>query len=97
MASRTIDALAAARDSDELGLWFVPTYHGQGGHPVLWKERVRPEILELRPDAPVRALMPELGPQVRRVAVEDPGVVASIDTPEEYRLAHDGWLARRDD
>jgi len=97
VAGRTLEHLEAARSSDEMGLWFVPTFRGQGGHPVLWKDRVRTDVLELRPDAPIRALMPELGPQVRRVAVEDPGVLASIDTPEEYRNSFDAWLARRED
>jgi len=97
VASRTLEYLGAARDSDALGLWFVPTYRGDGGHPVLWKQPVRAEVLELRPDAPIRALIPELGPQVRRVAVDDPGILASIDTPEEYRNAFDAWLARRED
>jgi molybdenum cofactor cytidylyltransferase len=97
VADRTLELLAAARTSDELGVWFVPTYRGQGGHPILWKDRVRSEVLELRPDAPIRALMPELGPQVRRVSVDDPGILESIDTPEEYRAAHDAWLARREE
>jgi len=97
VAYRTLELLHAARDSDPLGLWFIPTYHGEGGHPVLWKEPVRREILELRPDAPIRALIPELGPQVRHVAVDDPGVRSNIDTPETYREAYDAWLARRED
>jgi molybdenum cofactor cytidylyltransferase len=97
VSPRTLELLMAARDTDAMGVWFVPTYQGQGGHPVLWKEHVRNDVMELRPDAPIRALMPELGPQVRRVAVDDPGVVASIDTPEEYRDAVDAWLARRED
>lgn len=97
VSSRTLDRLEVARDSDALGLWFVPTYRGEGGHPVLWKDRVRADVLELRSDAPIRALMPELGPQVRRVAVDDPGVLESIDTPEEYRNSFDAWLARRED
>ena len=94
---RTLELLGAARDSDTLGLWFIPTYRGDSGHPVLWKERVRSEVLELRPDAPIRALIPELGPQVRRVAVDDPGILANIDTPERYRDAFDAWLARREE
>ena len=97
VSSRTLDALAAARDTDALGIWFVPTYRGQGGHPVLWKPPVRPQVLQLRPDAPIRALLPELGPQVRRVAVDDPGVIDGIDTPDEYRAAYDSWQARRED
>ncbi|HXW67868.1 MAG TPA: nucleotidyltransferase family protein [Thermoplasmata archaeon] len=97
VSARTLDRLAAARDSDALALWFIPTFQGRGGHPVLWKEAVRGEVLELRPDAPIRALLPELGPQIRRVPVDDPGVVANIDTPEEYAAAHDAWLQRGDD
>lgn len=90
----TVELLERTRDSDLLGLWFIPTYEGRGGHPVLWREALRSEILELRPDAPVRSLIPEFGPQVRRVAVEDPGVVANVDTPEAYRVAFDAWQAR---
>jgi len=97
VSERTLELLQVARSTDELGLWFVPTHQGQGGHPILWKDRVRADVLELRPDAPIRALMPELGPQVRRVAVDDPGVLAGIDTPEEYRNSYDAWLARRED
>jgi molybdenum cofactor cytidylyltransferase len=97
VSTRTLDRLEAVRDSDALGIWFVPTYHGAGGHPVLWKEPVRSEVLELRPDAPLRALIPELGPQVRRCEVDDPGVVSNIDTPEQYREAFDAWLVRKED
>jgi molybdenum cofactor cytidylyltransferase len=97
VAAKTLDILGAVRDSDELGLWFIPTYRGDAGHPVLWKDRVRSEVMELRPDAPIRALIPELGPQVRRVAVDDPGILANIDTPERYRDAYDAWLSRRED
>jgi molybdenum cofactor cytidylyltransferase len=97
VSARTLDLLSDARDTDALGVWFVPTYQGQGGHPVLWKDHVRADVLELRPDAPIRALMPELGPQVRRVSVDDPGIIENIDTPEEYRNAFDAWLSRRDE
>jgi molybdenum cofactor cytidylyltransferase len=97
VSRRTLELLGAARDSDALGVWFVPTYRGQGGHPVLWKDLVRTDVLELRSDAPIRALMPELGPQVRRVAVDDAGVVASTDTPEEYRASLEAWLATREE
>jgi molybdenum cofactor cytidylyltransferase len=89
--ARTLDALLAARDTDLLGVWFLPTFEGRGGHPVLWRPAVRNDIFDLRPDAPLRALLPEFGPQVRRVPVDDPGVVQNVDTPEEYRSALSGW------
>ncbi len=96
VAPRTLDTLLAVRDSDLLGVWFIPTYEGQGGHPVLWRPSVRADLLELRPDAPIQALLPEFGPQVRRVAVDDPGVVADRDTPESYRSALEEFRSRGD-
>jgi molybdenum cofactor cytidylyltransferase len=94
VAPSTVDALVSARDTDLLGVWFVPTFEGRGGHPVLWKASMRPNLFELRSDAPIRALLPEYGPQVRRVAVEDPGVVANVDTPQTYRVALDAFRSR---
>jgi len=90
----TLDALERAHSSDSLALWFIPTYQGRGGHPVLWRAAVRPDILDLRTDAPLRSLLPEFGIQVLRVPVSDPGVVTNVDTPEEYRVAHDEWESR---
>ena len=92
---RTVDALLAARDSDILGVWFIPTYEGRGGHPVVWRPAVRNDIFDLRPDAPLRALLPEFGPQVRRVPVEDPGVVANVDTLDAFRAAAASWQGER--
>jgi len=90
----TIDTLLAAPASDALAVWFIPTHQGHGGHPVYWRSNVRRDILDLRSDAPLRSLLPEFGVQVRRVAVDDPGVVTNVDTPEEYRTALDEWAAR---
>jgi len=94
VAPRTVETLGAVRNSDMMAVWFIPTFHGRGGHPVLWRPSLRRDLLDLRPDAPLRSLLPEFGPQVRRVAVEDPGVVANVDTPEAYQAAHDEWRSQ---
>jgi molybdenum cofactor cytidylyltransferase len=94
VAGSTLDVLLQVRDSDPLALWFIPTFDGRGGHPVLWRSGVRSEILDLRSDAPLRSLLPEFGVQVRRVPVRDPGVVTNVDTPEAYRAALEEWMAR---
>ena len=94
VAARTIDDLEAMKLRDAFGIWFVPTYQGRGGHPVLWRGSVSPHVLELRSDAPLRSLLPEFGPQVRRFAVDDPGVVSNVDTPESYRSALELWDPR---
>ncbi|HTT45146.1 MAG TPA: nucleotidyltransferase family protein [Thermoplasmata archaeon] len=87
----TVDSLLRLPNEDALAVWFIPTFHGHGGHPVFWRSVVRADILDLRNDAPLRSLLPEFGVQVRRFEVHDPGVVANIDTPEEYRAALDQW------
>jgi len=94
VAARSVDALLAARATDLLGVWFIPTYQGRGGHPVLWRPVVRNDIFDLRPDAPIRSLLPEFGPQVRRVVVDDPGVVANVDTVGAFRDAAASWEER---
>jgi molybdenum cofactor cytidylyltransferase len=94
VSPRTVERLSSLLATDALGVWFIPTYEERGGHPVVWRSVVRNDILDLRSDAPIRALLPEFGPQVRRVPVDDPGVVANIDTPESYRAAYETWLSR---
>jgi molybdenum cofactor cytidylyltransferase len=94
VSPRTVETLVAVLPTDPLAVWFIPTHEGHGGHPVIWKSRMRRDILDLRPDAPVRSLLPEFGPQVRRVPVGDPGIVANVDTPEAYRDAYDIWLSQ---
>jgi molybdenum cofactor cytidylyltransferase len=94
VSARTVGVLTSLLESDALGVWFIPTYQGHGGHPVVWRSTLRRDLLELRADAPIRSLLPEFGPQVRRVAVDDPGVLANVDTPEAYRAAHDDWVSR---
>lgn len=94
VSARTVAALNSLLTTDPLGAWFIPTCEGRGGHPVVWRSVVRRDVLELRSDAPVRSLLPEFGPQVRRVEVGDPGVVANVDTPESYHAAQENWLSR---
>lgn len=94
VSPRTVETLTSLLSTDTVAVWYIPTYEGSGGHPVLWRSVVCPDVLDLRPDAPVRSLLPEFGPQVRRVPVDDPGVVANVDTPDAYRDAYENWLER---
>lgn len=99
-SAETLERLAERRRADALGLWFLPTYRGAGGHPVLFSRELFPRIRQLGPDAPLRSLLPALGPQVVRVEVNDPGVTANLNTPEAYYRAlaafspeGDSWTA----
>ena len=91
---RTLATLTVARRHDDLALWFIPMYHGEGGHPVLLRAEAIAAVRNLRPSDPLRGLLPHLGAQVRRVAVGDPGVVANTDTPEEYHRHLEAWRQR---
>ncbi len=90
----SLDALARARRRDALALWFIPMYLGQGGHPVLLRSPVLDAIRALGPDEPLRTLHPRFGPQIARVPVSDPGVVANVDSPDEYRYHEQHWRSR---
>ncbi|HTT35625.1 MAG TPA: nucleotidyltransferase family protein [Thermoplasmata archaeon] len=91
VSTATVDRLLAARSADPLATWFIPVWQGQPGHPVLFRSEVRAMIDGLDAAAPLRTLLPRLGPQVRRMPVPDPGVVANLDTPDAYRHFVGAW------
>lgn len=62
----------------------VPTFGGRRGHPVLFAWRVVPELLAADLNAGARAVV-HAHPERLDLAVGDPGIVADIDTPEDYR------------
>ncbi|MCI4321960.1 MAG: nucleotidyltransferase family protein [Thermoplasmata archaeon] len=80
----TVDALRDRAKSDAMAVWFVPTFEGRGGHPVLLTSPTFDAIRSLSVEAPLRSLLPRFGPQVVRVPVRDAGVVANIDTRAAY-------------
>jgi len=90
----SVDTLLRVGREDPLALWLIPTFQGHGGHPVLIRDRALRRIGELEPFAPLRFLLPGLGPEVRRVPVRDPGVAENIDTPDAYRDSLEAWRAR---
>lgn len=81
----TLRRLRTAAEHDAMGVWFIPTCEGLGGHPVLLEPPVLPRLRSLGPAVALRALIPEFGPQVVRVPVGDPGVRANVDTEEDFR------------
>ena len=69
----------------------LPTYHGQRGHPVILAAALLPEIQALRHPQTLRDLVHANLPLALELAVDDPGVVGDVDTPEEYRRAIAKW------
>lgn len=92
----TVADMLRTASSDSLTWWFIPTFHDQGGHPVLLRRELRPMIEQLGADEPLRTLAPRLGIYVRRLPVEDPGILESADSPEEYLTAVQRWRLRQE-
>lgn len=83
----SVEALQRRAETDAMAVWLVPTFQNRAGHPILLRSPTFDAVRSLAPDAPLRSLIPRFGPQVVRVPVADPGVVANVDTAEEYDRA----------
>jgi molybdenum cofactor cytidylyltransferase len=70
---------AAARDRIAVA---VPTWHGRRGNPVVWGRAHWPRLMALTGDGGGRGVLGDLGDRVVEVAVDDPGILADVDTPE---------------
>lgn len=93
VSPETICGLAAAADRQRAVL---PTFRGRRGHPALLGMERRADLLRLPAGSGLRDLWHGHGgasssaggsTEVTEVPVEDAGVVANIDTPEQYAEA----------
>lgn len=62
----------------------VPSHAGKRGHPVLFAERLRTEILAAPDAVGARAVVRAHGTESVEVAVDDPGTIDDADTPDDY-------------
>lgn len=65
----------------------VPVHDGRRGHPTLFSARMRPEILALADDQPLRDVLHRDEKRVLEVPVDDPGVLLNLDTPDDLKKA----------
>lgn len=82
----------AVREAVERGARLaLPAHGGKRGHPLGISAGLAAEILSLDPAAGLRELRERHRGEVETIAVDDPGCVRDVDTPEEYRdLTGDG-------
>ncbi len=80
----TVRALAA-RLGDGSADIVIPTHDGRRGHPTLFHRRVFDELLDPALPEGARTVVRRRPSRVRECVVDDPGVIADIDTPAEYR------------
>jgi len=63
----------------------VPEYEGRHGHPVRVPRAIASELLSLPQTARARDVIRRHRDITRYVGVDDPGAIADVDRPEDYR------------
>jgi molybdenum cofactor cytidylyltransferase len=81
---RTIEALARLADPARV---LIPAYRSRRGHPALLGRELIPAVAGIPPREGLRHLWRARAEAVEEIAVDDPGVLQNLDTPEAYRTA----------
>lgn len=80
----TVRALIDAHGRDE-GDIVRPVHDGQPGHPTLFAAAVFDALYDSELERGAESVVESLASRRADLDVDDPGVVADIDTPEDYR------------
>ena len=80
----TVSRLIAVFE-DTAGLIVRARYHGRNGHPVIFSRALFDELRHANPQSGAKAVLRAHQDAIIEVDVDDPGVVADIDTPEDYQ------------
>jgi molybdenum cofactor cytidylyltransferase len=83
LKTRTINALINAFEKRTKGI-IVPSFQGRMGHPVIFHQRYKKELLSLKGDVGGRFMIERHLEDVRIVPVKSAGVVKDIDTWQDY-------------
>jgi molybdenum cofactor cytidylyltransferase len=89
ISTAVIDTLIATYESSQAPI-VVPTYDGRRGHPTLFARSVLSELRAAPLDQGARVVVRAHAGELVEVPTGDPGVIADVDTPEQYAE----WLAR---
>jgi molybdenum cofactor cytidylyltransferase len=84
VSAGTVAMLARSADPARA---LIPSWRSRHGHPALVGRNLLSSIGEIPPGEGLRHLWRTKSEAVVEVAVEDPGVVRNVDTPEDYRNA----------
>jgi molybdenum cofactor cytidylyltransferase len=78
----TVARVAGASGEAEI---VAPVFDGKHGHPVCVSRAIVAELLALPETAQARDVIHRHRAATRYIAVDDAGIIADIDTPEDYR------------
>ena len=80
VAPKTIEMIVSSSADASV---IVPSYNGKRGHPVLIARQHFSDVLALGPDQTLKAFISSQSSPLE-LPVNDPAVVADIDTPQDY-------------
>lgn len=83
VASRTVATLIGEFERRPAPI-LNPAYRGQNGHPVIFAREVVPELLHPGLPDGARSVIHAHAEATRAVEVDDPGILADVDTPADY-------------
>ena len=63
----------------------VARFKGRGGHPIIFPRALFGELMEAPPDVGARAVLGRDARRVRWIGFDDQGIVADIDSMEDYK------------
>ena len=86
ITANTINEMAQAFLASGRGI-VMPVHEGRRGHPLLFSLRFRDEVLTQYDDTGLRWLLHAHPDEVYELSFADPGVIADVDLPEDYRRA----------
>ena len=84
VSSKTIKAVIDSFRAAPLPI-VIASYQGKRGHPVLFSSQMYGEILAAPLDQGAKVVVRKDPARVREIPLDDPGILADIDTPAEYR------------
>ena len=84
-ASSTLDALLSPIQAGPAPLLRVPRYRAKRGHPIWFSRELIAEFLDIPADSPARDVPARHVDRTEYLDLDDPGIVADIDSPEDYR------------
>ena len=85
VTSVEIDALIEKFEEKPRGRTiFMATHDSKRGHPVLFASSHRTALLALGDDEPLHNYTRVRGGEIEHVAVDNPGILHGMNTPEEY-------------
>ena len=81
----TLDALLAGGGQVRAPLLRVPRYRDKRGHPIWFSRELMPEFLALPAQGAANEVVHRHADRTEFLDLDDPGIVADIDSPEDYR------------